>query len=382
MNAPRIQHTTTVPRNSDHHSGGITVRHPRLLVLDQRGTEPLDGSIEPERVRRLLGGGGYTRPPRPTVVVYRLRAGRHQQTGVVVEVSLDDYRAGRIRRHEATRPEREHRIEQLTEASGVEQMPVTLTHPDRPHLSELLAGVTEREPDLQADATGGVRHSVWLRQDTMLARTVREELASVPAVYIADGHHRMAVAERNGRSHRHSTEEDPRAFTLAALFPSSQMRILGYHRCLPAHRELSTAWVLERLTALPVVTRIEECTSTATTNPAAGVVLLRLNDRCFRLWLRSPIGPNQVRAGLDAVLLDEQLLPAVSRIVDPNGQHGESSDGGGKCWCSSRNAICLVPHPPTVEQVMAVSDSGSVMPPKSTWFDPKAVAGLFARELR
>ncbi|SDJ93832.1 Uncharacterized conserved protein, DUF1015 family [Actinopolyspora mzabensis] len=382
MNAPRIQRTTTVPRNSDHHSGGITVRYPRLLVLEQQDAAPLDGSIEPERVRRLLDGGGYTRPPRPTVVVYRLRAGRHQQTGVVLEVSLDDYRAGRIRRHEATRPDREHRIAQLTEASGVEQMPVTLTHPDRPYLGELLNGVTEGEPDLQADAAGGVRHSVWLRQDTLLARTVREELASVPAVYIADGHHRMAVAERNGRSHRHSTEEDPRAFTLAALFPSSQMRILGYHRCLPAHRELSTAWVLERLAELPVVTRTEECTSTATTNPAPGVVLLRLNDRCFRLRLRSPTGPNQVRAGLDAVLLDEQLLPAVSRIVDPNGQHGESPDGGGKCWCSSRNAICLVPHPPTVEQVMAVSDSGSVMPPKSTWFDPKAVAGLFARELR
>ncbi|SDP32131.1 Uncharacterized conserved protein, DUF1015 family [Actinopolyspora xinjiangensis] len=382
MSPPRTQHVTTAPQDHQHRSTGITVRSPRLLVIDQRWVESLDGSLAPERVRRLLDSGGFVHPPLPAVVVYRLRAGRHQQTGVVVEVSLDDYRAGRIRRHEATRPERERRIEQLTEAGGVEQMPVTLTHRDRPRLRDLLERATTREPDIRADSAGGVEHTVWIRRDAELARTLEYELANVPALYIADGHHRMAVAERNGQSRPHSPGDDTRAFTLAALFPSSQMRILGYHRCLPADRELSTPWVLEQLAALPLITRIEECTSTTTSNPAPGVVLLRVNDRCFRLRLRAPTDADQVRAGLDAVLLDEWLLPAVSDIVAADGLDGQNHESGGRCWCSHRNAICLVPHPPTVEQVMAVSDSGLVMPPKSTWFDPKAAAGLFARELR
>ncbi|WP_017974942.1 DUF1015 family protein [Actinopolyspora halophila] len=379
MKIPQKQRTVTETERGHTTTGGVTVRSPRVLVVNQQRIDSLDGSMDPARVRRLLDTGGYTRPMLPAVIVYRLRTGRHQQTGVVLEVSLDDYRNGLVRRHEATHPDREQRIAELTEAGGAEQMPVILTYPDRPALDTLLEGVTEQSPDVRANSVGDVEHSLWIRRDAELSRVLGDELGGVESLYIADGHHRMAVAERDARTHGRPGDET-RAFTLAALFPSSQMRVLGYHRCLPGPWNHSTTEVLQTLAAQPAVAHIEECPTDSPNNPAPGMVLLRLHDQCFRLWLRPPRADAPVRATLDAVLLDEQLLPPVTRLVGPVEEQPPDS-AGTKCWCAARNAMCFVPHPPSVEQVMAVSDAGALMPPKSTWFDPKAVSGLFVREL-
>ncbi|MDR7304113.1 DUF1015 family protein [Haloactinomyces albus] len=385
MNGSQAQQTTPA-RELSGHPAGITVRPPEVLVIDPRRTETVDGTIDPTRVRRLLDAGGYTRPSVPAVVVYRLEAGRHRQTGVVVEVSIDDYRNRRIRCHEATSPERERRIEQLTVGGGIEQMPVTLAHPDRPRLRELLDGITVDEPDVRLNSADGITHTVWIRHDAELAETVQDEIGDIETLYIADGHHRMVAAERNARRRSRLNGEHAHAFTLAALFPSSEMRILGYHRCLPMPEGTSAADVLEVLAAHPVTARIEECDSAQAAQPAPGVVGVRVDGRCYRLWLRAPWDADQVRASLDAVALDEKLLPAVLDMAGADsGDRATPTHGGGAggtgCWCAEREALSFFPHPPSVEQVMAVSDAGLLMPPKSTWFDPKASAGLFAREL-
>ncbi|WP_019854132.1 DUF1015 family protein [Actinopolyspora mortivallis] len=378
MSAPQRQSPRAV---AEAGAGGITVRPPRVSVIAPHAVESLDGCLDPNRVRDLLETGGYVRPMLPAVLVYRLRSGRHEQTGVVVEVSLEDYRNGRIRRHEATRPDRERRIAELTEASGAEQMPVMLTHPDLPALASSLRETTRHTPDVGILSSGGVEHSVWIRRDAELAGLVRRELGALSRVYIADGHHRMAVAERRSRTRPHR-DTDTRSFTLAALFPGSEMRVLGYHRCLPEPPGLSTSEILDVLAEHPTVARVEECPRHAPSNPAPGMVLLRLHDRCFRLWLDPSGSPDRsVRGTLDAVVLDEQLYPYVARLVDSAGSTVPADPSGTRCWCASRNAVCFVPRPPDVEQIMAVSDTGAVMPPKSTCFDPKTAPGLFVREL-
>lgn len=386
MNAPQTQRATTAP-DLPQRSTGVTVRPPQVLVMNQRYAATTDGTIDPVRVRQLLGTGAYTRPSAPAVVVYRLGTGRSQQTGVVVEVAIDDYRNGRIRRHEATQPERERRLDEITEAAGIEHMPVMLTHPDRARLRSLLTGIAAGEPDVHLISADGTAHTVWIRHDADLAQAVQAETGHVETLYIADGHHRMAAAERYAGRRSHLGGDHASAFTLAALFPSDEMRILGYHRCLPMPEGTAASEVLEVLAAQPVTARIEECASAETAHPAPGAVSVRLDGRHYRLWLRVPREHEHVRASLDVVALDEELLPAVLGIAGAGSQPrntpvpGGNGTGGAGCWCAKHEAIRFLPHPPGVEQVMAVSDAGLVMPPKSTWFHPKASTGLFAREL-
>lgn len=382
MNAP--QHAAVPDITASHTSTrGVSVRPPRIRVVKRSYRDSVGGGIGPIGVRELLDDGGYSRVSVPSLVVYRLCHGRHMQTGVVVEVSVNDYREGRIRRHEATKPEQENRIVELTETSGIEQLPVMLTHPERAGISTMLDQVTAAEPEVTVTSGDGTVHTVWVRHDPDLARIVQQEVGGLEALYIADGHHRMAAAERTARIHEYGGPHT-RAFTLAALFPSNQMRVLGYHRCLPRPAHWSSDEIVELLAAQPATAGIDECPSAATAGPYPGVLAVSLDGRWFRLKLRSDARPN-VRDSLDAVALDENLLPTVAaslqaedRSATPGGK-GERVVSG--CRCSNGDGIRFLPHPPSVDEVMAVSDAGMLMPAKSTWFDPKACAGLFAREL-
>ncbi|MCI2421772.1 DUF1015 family protein [Saccharopolyspora sp. K220] len=339
MNAPPIR------QDAPDHRGntGITARPPRVLV------------------------NGH--PTDPAVVVYRVEIGRHRQTGVVVEVSINDYRTGRIRRHEDTQPARVRQIDELTEATGVEQMPVMLVH--RGHLHARLGEITAARPEVHVTSKG-VAHSVWIRREADLMHALNEEISRISTLYIADGHHRMLAAERYAARRRHLGDDHPSAFTLAALFPSDEMRILGYHRCFALSKGSSAQDVLDRLAAQSVTARIEESAAPETER---GVVAVGLGGRWYRLSLRSRPGP-------DAFAIDEELLPKLHDLTDhqvptaPNRHHAMET-----CWCETENAIRLIPHPPTIEDVLATSDAGLLMPPKSTWFDPKPNPDLFRRSL-
>lgn len=358
MSTPRAEAT----------GAGVIARLPRGLRVDRRCGEDPAGAT---RIRDALASSRYQRMPGPAVVVYRIANGNHQQTGVVVEVSVEHYRAGRIRPHEATQPDRDRLMDEHTEESRIERTPVMLTHsPDRA-LRSVTEKVTATEPDVDLTAEDGTRHTAWFPQDPGLARAAELGLGGVDALYIADGHHRLAAARRFAA--RHDLDPDhPAAFTLAALFPADEMRVFGYHRCLPVSRESAPA-VLEKLGSLAVTGRWEE---RSTAIPEPGVVVVRFADEHHRLKLR-PNGPDgHVRTSLDIVTLDEEVLPELG--ITP------TSCGNGppeNCRYPADRAVLFAAHPPSVEQIMAVSDAGLVMPPKSTWFAPKPTRGLFLRDL-
>ncbi|TCP57111.1 uncharacterized protein (DUF1015 family) [Tamaricihabitans halophyticus] len=366
-----------VPARQPVDAPRIAVRPPRVFVANQNYAGAVHEPVPPERVRQLCADGAYTSVPVPSVVVYRVGSGAHWQTGVIAEVSIEDYRAGRIRRHESTQPERERRLDEYTEAAGIEQVPVTLTHPTRATLRGLLAEVASSQPDVHVVA-GGLAHSVWTRHDAGLADAVQRELDEIDALYIADGHHRMAAAER------YASRRATPGYTMAALFPSEEMRILGYHRCVTRPAGMSTPDILAALAALPGTARIEECVAAA---PAPGAVAVYLDGRWYRLWLRPPRESATPRDELDVVVLDEGILAPLFGVTgaDTHGAltllpgGGDSAEAGR--WCAAHDAIGFLLHAPSIEQVMAVSDAGMVMPAKSTWFDPKVAAGLFVREL-
>jgi uncharacterized protein (DUF1015 family) len=327
-------------------STGITARPPRLL---------------------LKNAGGDIQLTEPAVVVYRLETGGHRQTGVVVEVSVDDYRSGLIRRHEATQPDRVRQLDEHTETTGVERMPVMLVH--RGHLRASIAEITADAPTARL-TSDGVTHSVWIRRDADRAHALSRQIGGIGPLYIADGHHRMLAADRYAARRSHLGAGHPSAFTLAALFPSDEMRILGYHRCFALAAGTSARDVLDRLAEHPLTARIEE---SATPRTEPGVAAVGLGDRWYRLWLRT-----EPEGELDAFAVEQDLLPKLHDLTEipPGRQHALET-----CWCGNQEALRLIPHPPTIDQVLATSDEGRPMPPKSTWFDPKPTPDLFRRPL-
>ncbi|GAA2785485.1 DUF1015 family protein [Saccharopolyspora taberi] len=317
-------------RGAPPESHGVTARAPRALVR--------------------TGPDGHVPLPGNATVVYRLETGQHRQTGLVVEVAVDDYRHGRILRHEATRPDHVHRLTELTEATGTEQLPVMLVHRGHDGLRDRLAAITAAPPDLRVTGNGVV-HSVWIRAGS----GEPHELSGIGTCYIADGHHRMSAAVRHADRWRHLGPGHPSAFTLAALFPSDEMRVLGHDRRFRLRESTSATDVLGRLAS--VATRIEPLDREET---APGSVAVSIRDRWYRV---------RVFCEHESAAVDDVLVPAL---------HGLLEDEPG----AEPTDLRFVPHPPTVERIMAISDAGLVMPPKSTWFDPKPLPGLFVRELR
>lgn len=369
MTAPesqRVPVTAPQPRAL----GGITVRAPHVRVVNDKGVAAIARGADPLRARSET----YTSVPAAAVVVYRIESGQHRQTGVLVEVSVQDYRQGRIRRHEATQPDRERELADTAGTAGVQRMPVTLLHPRRDRLRDLVTELSADAPHTRVTTPEGVTHSVWVCADDGAARTVRDELAELDALYIADGHHRMAAALRLAEQ-----GHDDGGFTAAAVFPEDEMRVLSYHRCVPS--TAPAADVLEALGAATATVRLEECPPGDPAGPAPGVVVVHVDGRSYRLRLRTPAVSDDVRSCLDVVRVDECLMPAIRAVTGYDGVAAGARGAGAECWCDSHPAIRVVPHPPTVDQVMAVADAGLTMPAKSTWFDPKASERVFLREL-
>lgn len=368
-----------LPRGDPAAGAGVTVRPPRVLIANSRCGQLRDEPVTAERVRQLCAADALDRPAVPSAVVYRVRAGEHSQTGVVVEVSLDDYRGARIRPHECTELDRERQLAESAERTGHEHLPVTLIHPAMGRLRSVLAAVSAERPDVHLPGSSDVDHVVWISQDADVVAAIHSELDTVERLYIADGHHRMAAARHYSDRWSQRADSDPAAFTLGALFPSTEMRILGYPRCVRRPSGVSTTDLLAAFAERPAVAHIDEC-APAEATPSPGVVGIYLDGRWYRMSLRMPRNPVNVRASLDVVTLDEAVIaPVLGAAATPTPVPG-TVDAIAR-QCAEGDAIGFRVHPPGVQQVMAVADAGQLMPPKSTWFDPKAGAGLFFRRL-
>jgi uncharacterized protein (DUF1015 family) len=337
-----------------------------------------------ENFRRMTEAGVLVRDAGPRFYVYRMVAGSHAQTGVAVAASVEAYDANRIRRHELTRPDKEDdRVRQI-EALNAQTGPALLAYPDAPELDRLLAEAASGAPatDLVADA--GVRHTIWVIQEPQLLERVVRAFDAMPALYIADGHHRSAAASRlaaerraagraRGREHGHEV-------FLAVAFPHRQMRILPYHRVVTDLNGLSRDQFLVR-----VAERFTIRSSNAPVSPGEpGEIGLYLPGSWYRLAIKPGRLPKRDPvAGLDVSLLSSEILSPVLGIGDVR-RDGRVDFVGGirgahelEARVNSGTAACAFSLPATrMEDLMAVADAGHIMPPKSTWFEPKLADGL------
>ena len=339
-----------------------------------------------EALDEFLAGGTLLQDTKPGLFLYRQVMDGRTQTGVVACVHVDDYERDLIRKHEKTRQDKEDDRTRHVLTLNANAEPVFLTYRGRSEIDGLVAGIVAASPPLyDFTAPDGVRHTVWAVPDP---GALEQAFGTVPCSYVADGHHRSASAWRAGKDLRaknasHRGDEEYNWF-LAVLFPADQLRILPYNRLVRDLKGRTPTEVLERLGRLGKLTATEDATPDRT-----GVFCVYLDRRWHRLEL-DPAGIDRSDpiASLDVSLLQDRVLSPILGIGDPRTDKRIDFVGGIRGTAelerrvsSGEMAIAFSLYPTTLDQLMAVSDAGHVMPPKSTWFEPKLRSGLFVHQL-
>jgi uncharacterized protein (DUF1015 family) len=339
-----------------------------------------------EALDQLLTGGTLLQDSRPGLFLYRQIMDGRTQTGVVGCVHVDDYERDLIRKHEKTRQDKEDDRTRHVLTLNANAEPVFLTYRGRADIDGLVAGIVSASPPIyDFTAPDGVRHTVWAVAD---AGALARAFGAVSHAYVADGHHRSASAWRAGKELRaknpsHRGDEEYNWF-LAVLFPADQLRILPYNRLVRDLKGQAPREVLDRLSLLGTLTPTTEATPDRT-----GVFCVYLDRRWHRLELDAAgIDRSDPIASLDVSLLQDRVLSPTLGIGDPRTDKRMDFVGGIRGTAelerrvdSGEMAIAFSLYPTTLDQLMAVSDAGHVMPPKSTWFEPKLRSGLFVHEL-
>ena len=330
----------------------------------------------------LVAGGVIARDAQPAYYVYRVASDSHTQTGVVLLVSVDCYRAGTLRRHELTRPDKETGRALLIQALEAQTGLVMLAHRRRSDLAEVIEEATRMEPDCRASLSqdgAATEHSVWpVRNAAVIARITRA-VAELGELFIADGHHRVAAGNRAAEAFAGRPEAQ---WLLGATFPAEELRILDYNRVVSCLNGLSTGAFLEALNE-----RFELVPSSVPARPErAGEYGLYLGGGWHRARLRPGLAPARDPVGsLDVSLLGEHLLAPVLGIEDSRTDSRIDFVGGARGLGelerrvdSAAAALAIALHPTPMEALMEVAGAGGIMPPKSTWFEPKLADGLLA----
>lgn len=325
----------------------------------------------------LRASGVLVQDPDPKFYAYRQVMGNHAQTGIVATFDAKDYLAGVLKQHEKTRKDKEDDRTRHIEILKAHTGPAFLTYKDDPAIDAIVAEACAGAPLYDFVAPDGIRHTVWeiaygheCRADELM-----ELFARIPAAYIADGHHRSAAASRYAKENDFAGES---RWYLAVAFPASQLKILPYNRLVADLNGLTADQLLAKARDIFTVTEV------ADGMPAAGRhARMFLAGKWYDLAWEVPAGTDVV-SSLDVSVLQDRFLAPVLGIDDPRTSPRISFMGGvrpldelkGRVE-SGRDAVAFSMYPVTVGEMMDIADAGAVMPPKSTWFEPKLRSGLF-----
>jgi uncharacterized protein (DUF1015 family) len=310
--------------------------------------------------------------------IYGQRLGDHAQVGVVGLASVADYDRGLIRKHELTRPDKEDDRTRHIDALGGNDESVFLTYQADPRIDALVANVTTGAPEYDFTSEDQVRHTLWIARGAA-SEALQAALSRVARLYIADGHHRCAAASRvaKSRRERHAPGNGHEYF-LATVFPHDQVQILGYHRAVRDLNHHSPAQLLQRLR------RDFDAQPTREKAPARRHEFgLYLDGAWYRMAARPQTFPDDVLGALDVSILQDNVLRAILGIddvrTDPRIQFVGGIRGAEeleRLVDSGEHRAAFMLYPTQLQELMAVADAGQVMPPKSTWFEPKLRSGL------
>ena len=342
-----------------------------------------------ENLDRMISDGVLVRDEAPYYYVYRLTMGGHVQTGLVAAASVAAYDADRIKKHEFTRPVKEDdRVRQI-DALNAQTGPVFLVYKSTAVIDDTLAVVSASAPAVDITAGDGVRHELWVVDDGETIDRLSTAVEQLGGLYVADGHHRSAAASRVAAARKaanpqHTGEESYNYF-LTVIFPHNQMQILDYNRVVKDLRGMDAKAFMSRLR---VPFKVEP--SAVPVKPSRLAELgMYLDGAWYRLALDEHRIPWDDPVGrLDVSLLQDNIIEPMLGIVDPRRDDRIGFVGGirGLDWLAGRvdeggMKVAFSLHPTRMEDLMAVADAGEVMPPKSTWFEPKLADGLVSHVL-
>ncbi|HVZ63267.1 MAG TPA: DUF1015 family protein [Lacunisphaera sp.] len=345
------------------------------------GTDPYSDAVYAkarDNFLKLQDTGVLVPEAGPSLYLYQQQMGTHVQRGLVALCHVDDYDGELIKKHEKTRKDKEDDRTRLIDTLGANTGPIFLTYRDEPAVSALVAAAVRERPQHDFTAPDGIRHTVWRLAG---GADLVAAFARVPVTYIADGHHRAASAARVARRRRernpaHTGNEDYNWF-LCVIFPASELKILPYNRHVA---DLNGLKPDEFLAKVKAVFGLEP---DAAPSPAAvGRISMYLGGK----WhgLRCPVDPQaDPVARLDVSVLQDKLLAPVLGIDDPRTSKRIDFIGGIRGTdelvrrVDRQGGVAFSLYPVTVAQLMDIADAGQIMPPKSTWFEPKLRSGLF-----
>ena len=330
-----------------------------------------------ENFKKLFRDGALRQDPKPCFYLYRQVMGHHSQTGLVAAASCQEYLAGTIKKHELTRPDKEDDRVRHIEALNAQTGPVFLTYRAVAELDAFVAKKTTEKPDVDFTAPDGVRHTSWVVANEDDLKFIWTQFARIPALYIADGHHRSAAAARVCQSRQGAGSS---GWFLAVIFPHNQMQILPYNRVL---KDLN-GWTPEQLL---------EILGTIFAFDAGGKGMpVRKHELGFYLqgqWRTLVFRKKYTEVtdpvdALDVSLLQKNVLAEVFGIADPRTSERLSFVGGirglaelEKLVNSGEYACAFSLFPTSIDDLMSIADAGGIMPPKSTWFEPKLRDAMF-----
>lgn len=367
-------------------------KHPRSFLqvdLPAATVDTYDGAINDVAVKNfeaMKAAGIFEGDDGRKMYVYELDDGARKQRGLMCLASVDDYLNDRIKKHEKTRREKEEdrvdHIDRLNAQTG----PIFLTYRNDDGIADLIAKGTAQAPELDFTTDDGITHRVWTLSDRAIVDGLVEAFKKQEALYIADGHHRSASAVRVAKLRREQfgagDDDTEYNYFMAILYPADQLHVYDYNRVVADLKGLSEEEFLKKLEEKFIVTEKED----AVRPEKKGVFGMYLTDRWYRLEFKGEM-PEDVIAALDVSILQDNLLAPILGIEDPRSDGRIDFVGGVRGLKELERrvkddmAVAFSMYPTALEELMAVADSGKVMPPKSTWFEPKPRSGLFIHEL-
>ena len=337
-----------------------------------------------ENLDRLIRDGILARDPESCLYLYAQTMGEHTQYGLVGCASVAEYTNNTIKKHELTRRDKEDDRTRHVRVTGAHSGPIFLTYRARPAIDAIVEKIRAAAPVNDFVARDGIRHQLWVISDHATVEALTREFQSVPTLYVADGHHRSAAAARVGQemaaANPHHTGNEEYNFFLAVFFPHNQLRILDYNRVV---KDLNGKTDAEFLAALPPAFTVAQSPDRVTPS-AKGEYGMYLRGTWYRVRAREELTrlPDPVER-LDVSILQKYLLAPILGIDDPRTSKRIDFVGGirglqelERRVNSGEMSVAFALMPTSIDVLLAIADAGKIMPPKSTWFEPKLRDGM------
>lgn len=341
-----------------------------------------------QMLREKILEGKFVQDPTPCFYLYELTMDGHSQTGVVGCASIDDYRNNVIKKHENTRADMEEDRIRHVDTCSMQTGPIFLAYRAKEDLKEKIGELKKQAPVYDFVSEDGIGHRVWVIDNDSDVAMIEEAFGKIPAIYIADGHHRCASAVKVGLKRREQypdyTGEEEFNYFLSVIFPDEELRILDYNRVVKD---------LNGMDAATFLTRIEEYFAVEKKGQSPyrpmekGTFGMYLENEWYGLSAKEEIKSEDAVEGLDVSLLQNDLLDPILGIMDPKTDKRIDFVGGIRGLGELERRVhtdmkvAFSMYPTSIAELFAVADAGRLMPPKSTWFEPKLRSGLFLHEI-